>query len=391
MITRVILMVLDGLGVGALPDAPEYGDAGSDTLGHVAASVGGLALPNLEALGLGCIGDFAGVRRMGQPDGCFGKMGGLARGKDSTVGHWELAGMVMKEPFPTYPRGFPAEILEPFQQAIGRRVLGNRVASGTHIIGELGDEHVRTGAPIVYTSADSVFQIAAHERVVPVEELYGMCREARKILSPPHQVARVIARPFVGEPGAFVRTPRRKDFSVEVPGQTLLDVVSRAGHLVVGIGKIEDLFNHRGLTRSVRTRDNAHAMDETIRALQTVPRGLIFTNLGDFDTKFGHRNDPIGYGRCLEEFDATLSGLLEALRPHDMLCVTADHGNDPTTPSTDHSREYVPVLAYGPRLGRGVNLGVRRTSADLGQTVAEVLGAERLAWGESFLEAVVPG
>ncbi len=383
-------MVLDSLGVGALPDASEYGDAGSDTLGHVAASVGGLALPNLEALGLGCIGDFAGLRRMGQPDGCFGKMGELAKGKDSTVGHWELAGVVMEEPFPTYPRGFPAEILEPFQQAIGRRVLGNRAASGTQIIGELGDEHVRTGAPIVYTSADSVFQIAAHERVIPVEELYGMCREARKILSPPHQVARVIARPFVGEPGAFVRTPRRKDFSVEAPGHTLLDVVSRAGHLVVGIGKIEELFNHRGLTRSVHARDNAHDMDETIRVLQTVTRGLIFANLGDFDTKFGHRNDPVGYGRALEEFDAGLSGLLEALRPHDMLCLTADHGNDPTTPGTDHSREYVPLLAYGPRLGRGVNLGVRRTFADLGQTVAEVLEAERLAWGESFVEAVVP-
>ncbi len=388
MITRVILMVLDGLGVGALPDAPEYGDAGSDTLGHVAASVGGLALPNLEALGLGCIGECAGLRRMGQPDGCFGKMAELAKGKDSTVGHWELAGVVMDEPFPTYPHGFPAEIIEPFQRAIGRRVLGNRVASGTQIIGELGEEHLRTGFPIVYTSADSVFQIAAHERVVPVEDLYGMCREARQLLRPPHRVARVIARPFVGEPGAFVRTAARKDLSVEAPGHTLLDVVSRTGQLVVGIGKIEDLFNRRGLTRSVHTRDNAHAMDETIRALQTVPRGLIFTNLGDLDTKFGHRNDPVGYGGALEELDAALSGLLAALRPSDMLCLTADHGNDPTTPSTDHSREYVPLLVYGPRLGRGVNLGVRRTFADLGQTVAEVLGAERLAWGESFVEAL---
>lgn len=391
MITRVIMMVLDGLGVGALPDAPEYGDAGSDTLGHVAAAVGGLALPNLQALGLGCIGDFAGLRRMGQPDGCFGKMGELAKGKDSTVGHWELAGLVMDKPFPTYPHGFPAEVLDPFQRGIGRPVLGNRVASGTTIIGELGEEHLRTGAPIVYTSADSVFQIAAHERVVSVEDLYAMCREARAILSPPHRVARVIARPFVGEPGAFVRTPRRKDFSVEAPGHTLLDAVSRAGQLVVGIGKIDDLFNHRGLTRSVDARDNAQAMVQTIRALQTVPRGLIFVNLGDFDTQFGHRNDPVGYGRALQEFDAGLSVLLEALRPGDMLCLTADHGNDPTTPSTDHSREYVPVLVYGPRLGRGVDLGVRRTFADLGQTVAEVLGAERLAWGESFVEALTAG
>jgi len=391
MIQRVILIVLDGVGVGELPDAAEYGDVGSNTLAHVAEAVGGLALPNLEALGLGHIGHFAGIRTMGQPDGCFGRMGQLSKGKDSTAGHWEMAGILLEEPFPTYPRGFPKEMLDLFEQASGRKVLGNRAASGTEIIQELGEEHMRTGAPIVYTSTDSVFQIAAHERVVPVEELYRVCRAARKLLKPPHQVARVIARPFIGEPGLFVRTERRRDFSVEPPSPTLLDILKSSGQLIVGIGKIEDLFNGRGLTRSIHTGNNAAGMGETVRLLKTMPRGLIFVNLADFDTLYGHRNNPSGYAKALQEFDARLPALLDAVRPGDLLCVTADHGNDPTTPGTDHSREYVPLLVVGPRLAQGVNLGTRRTFADLGQTVAEALGAPRLDCGESFLDALTPG
>jgi len=391
MIQRVILIVLDGVGVGELPDAAEYGDVGSNTLAHVAEAVGGLALPNLEALGLGHIGHFAGIRTMGQPDGCFGRMGQLSKGKDSTAGHWEMAGILLEEPFPIYPRGFPKEMLDLFEQASGRKVLGNRAASGTEIIQELGEEHMRTGAPIVYTSTDSVFQIAAHERVVPVEELYRMCRAARKLLKPPHQVARVIARPFIGEPGLFVRTERRRDFSVEPPSPTLLDILKSSGQLIVGIGKIEDLFNGRGLTRSIHTGNNAAGLDETVRLLKTMPRGLIFVNLVDFDTLYGHRNNPSGYAKALQVFDARLPALLDAVRPGDLLCVTADHGNDPTTPGTDHSREYVPLLVVGPRLAQGVNLGTRRTFADLGQTVAEALGAPRLDCGESFLDALTPG
>lgn len=391
MIKRVILMVLDGVGVGELPDAAEYGDVGSNTLAHVAEAVGGLALPNLEALGLGHIGHFAGIRTMGQPDGCFGKMGQLSKGKDSTAGHWEMAGIILNAPFPTYPNGFSQDILDQFQQAIGRKVLGNRAASGTEIIQELGEEHLRTGAPIVYTSADSVLQIAMHEQVVPVEELYRMCRAARKLLKPPHQAARVIARPFTGEPGAFVRTERRRDFSVEPPSPTLLDVLKGSGQLIVGIGKINDLFNGRGLTRSIHTGNNAAGLDETVRLLKTMPRGLIFVNLVDFDTLYGHRNNASGYAKALQEFDARLPALLDGVRPGDLLCVTADHGNDPTTPGTDHSREYVPLLLFGPRLARGVNLSTRRTFADLGQTVAEALGAPRLDCGESFLDALTPG
>jgi phosphopentomutase len=391
LINRVVLIVLDSLGVGALPDAAQYGDSGSNTLAHVAEAVGGLALPNLETLGLGHIGDFAGVRRMGEPDGCFGRMAELSKGKDTTTGHWEMAGLVLDQSFPTYPMGFPPDVIEAFQQAIGRKVLGNKAASGTEIIKELGEEHLRTGFPIVYTSADSVFQIAAHEQVIPVERLYHMCREARRLLRPPHQVARVIARPFTGEPGSFQRTEERRDFSLDPPGQMLLDLLKQAGHPVVGIGKIDDLFKGRGLTRSIHAGNNEESMDETVRILSLVPRGLVFVNLVDFDMLYGHRNDAAGYARALESFDAWLPELLSAMRQGDLLCMTADHGNDPTMPGTDHTREYVPLLAYGPRLARGVNLGTRRTFADLGQTIADALGVKRLPCGEGFLDSLTPG
>lgn len=391
IVNRVILLVLDGVGVGELPDAAQYGDQGSNTLAHVATAVGGLTLPNLESLGLGHIGEFAGLRRMGEPDGCFGRMAELSKGKDTTTGHWEMAGIVLDRPFPTYPDGFPLEVIKSFQQAIGRKVLGNRTASGTDIIKELGEEHLRTGFPIVYASADSVFQIAAHEKAVPLEHLYRMCREARKLLQPPHQVARVIARPFTGEPGSFRRTEQRRDFSVEPPGEMLLDLLKQSGHPVVGIGKIEDLFKGRGLTRSIHAGNNDVGMDETARVLTMVPRGLIFVNLVDFDMLYGHRNDAAGYARALESFDARLSEILGAMRQGDFLCITADHGNDPMTAGTDHTREYVPLLAYGPRLARGVNLGIRRTFADLGQTIADALGVKRLPWGESFLDSLTTG
>lgn len=390
-INRIFLVVLDGLGVGALPDAADYGDTGSNTLAHVAEAVGGLTLPTLELLGLGHIGAFAGVRRVSEPDGCFGRMAELSPGKDTTAGHWELTGQVLATPFPTYPHGFPRELIAAFEMAVGRKVLGNKPASGTAIIAELGEEHVRSGSPIVYTSADSVFQIAAHEDVVPVEELYGMCREARRLLRPPHQVARVIARPFAGQPGHFRRTTQRRDFALEPPGPTLLDRLKAAGEPVVGIGKIEDIFKGRGLTRAVHTAGNAEGLAETMRALETVPRGLIFVNLVDFDMLYAHRRDAAGYAGALVDFDHWLPGLLNALRPGDLVCLTGDHGNDPVMPGTDHSREYVPLLLYGPRLARGVNLGTRRSLADLGQTIADALGVSRLAWGESFLDTLLPG
>jgi phosphopentomutase len=391
VINRVILIIVDGLGIGALPDAAEYGDEGANTLAHVADAVGGLNLPILESLGLGCIGEFRGVRQSGDPDGCFGKMASASKGKDSITGHWEIAGVVVEQPFPTYPNGFPIDLIKNFEQAIGRQVLGNRAASGTEIINELGDEHLRTKFPIVYTSADSVFQIAAHERVASLEKFYEWCRIARRMLRAPHLVGRVIARPFAGELGRFVRTAGRRDFSVAPIDQTLLDRVKAAGQPVIGIGKIEDLFAGQGLTRSIHMTSDADNFDEAVKLLDTVPRGLIFINLVEFDTVYGHRNDAVGWAKALETLDGKLPKLLQALRPDDMLCLTGDHGNDPTTPSTDHSREYVPVLLYGRRLARGVNVGTRRTFADLGQTIAEALGTPMLTAGQSFLAAVRTG
>ena len=391
MVNRVILIVLDGIGVGSAPDAAAYGDEGAHTLAHVAEAAGGLRVPNLEALGLGHLSVLAGVRRTGQPDGCFGRMAALSRGKDSTTGHWEMAGVVLEKPFPTYPNGFPPDIIGSFQQAIGRKTLGNYAASGTTIIQEMGGQHLLTGSPIVYTSADSVFQIAAHERVIPADQLYGMCRAARRILVPPHQVARVIARPFSGEPGAFVRTDGRRDFSVEPTAPTLLDALKADGYPVIGIGKIDDLFKGRGLTRAVPAKSDAEALEETLRALKSVPRGLIFSNLIEFDMLYGHRNDAAGCARALQAFDMRLPDILGGMQQDDLLCITADHGNDPTRPGTDHTREYVPLLVYGARVARGVNLGTRKSFADLGQTVAEALGSKRLAWGESFLHVVMQG
>ncbi|MBI2247921.1 MAG: phosphopentomutase [Armatimonadetes bacterium] len=388
--TRTIIIVLDSAGVGELPDAARYGDEGSNTIPHTAASVGGLKVPVLESLGLGRIVPIRGVAPVAHPTGAFGKLTEQSAGKDSITGHWELMGIILQRPFPTYPNGFPKEIIAAFERKIGTRTLGNAPASGTEIIQRLGPEHLRTGYPIVYTSADSVFQIASHEDVIPVSRLYELCEIARAILTGDHAVSRVIARPFVGRPGAFTRTDRRKDFSLVPPQPTVLDGAVEAGLPVIGIGKIPDLFAGRGITTSIHTHDDLDGMTQTVRAMGEMERGIIFTNLVDLDTKYGHRNDPVGYARDLEAIDARIPDVLAKLTPLDLLVITADHGNDPTTVSTDHSREYTPVLTTTPRL-RGVDLGTRRTFADVGATVAEALGVSWTGPGTSMLGLIRTG
>ena len=385
---RAILLVLDGCGIGAAPDAAAYGDEGSHTLGNTARAVGGVRLPVLERLGLGSITDLVGVRPVAAHAAAVGEMLERSAGKDSTTGHWELAGLIVSRPFPTYPRGFPPEIVQAFEAGIGRLVMGNVAASGTEIIARLGPEHLRTGAPIVYTSADSVFQIAAHETIVPPEQLYAWCRIARAILQGEHSVSRVIARPFVGTPGAFQRTDRRRDFSLVPTGPTVLDVLQERGTPVIGIGKIDDLFAGRGLSRSVHTHDDMDGITQTIAAARALDRGLVFTNLVELDTVYGHRNDPAGYARHLEAIDARLPEVLEVAAAGDLVIITADHGNDPTTPSTDHSRERVPVLAWRPGLRTGERLGERASFADVGATVADAFGCPWTGPGESFWTAL---
>jgi phosphopentomutase len=387
-VDRVLLLVCDSFGVGAAPDADAYGDAGTNTLGHVAEAVGGLDAPNFAALGLGAVTPMKGLAAQGDPGTGHGRLTERSAGKDSTTGHWEVAGVVLDEPFPTYPDGFPAEVIEPFEPAIGKRVLGNVAASGTEIIAELGDEHVRTGRPIVYTSADSVFQVACHVDVVPLDQLYEWCRIARGILTGPNRVGRVIARPFAGASGAYARTPDRRDFSVAPPRPTLLDHCERAGVRVCGVGKIVDLYGGQGITESRYSRSNDDAVDISIDYLAGPGPRLVMANLVDFDSKYGHRNDPEGYARCVEALDARLPGLLEAAcgDGRGLFFLTGDHGCDPTDlPSTDHTREYTPVLAAGLPGTRAVDLGTRACFGDLGATVAEVLGvgAEGLS-GESF-------
>ncbi|MCL4393733.1 MAG: phosphopentomutase [Chloroflexi bacterium] len=386
---RTIIIVLDSVGVGALPDAREYGDEGSDTLGNTAAAVGGLELPNLGALGLGNIIEVAGVPRAGEPQGCYGKMGELSPGKDTTTGHWEMMGIKLSTAFPTYPSGFPREIIERFERLIGSEILGNKAASGTEIIEELGEEHMRTGRPIVYTSADSVFQIAAHEDVIRIGRLYEICRIAREILVGEHAVGRVIARPFAGSPGSFVRTPRRKDFSLTPPGKTVLDYAREAGHKVYGVGKIGEIFTMRGIDESIKTGNNMEGLDRIAELMSSVTDGIIFANLVDFDSVWGHRNNVGGYAEGLEAVDRRLPEVLRDLRSGDALFITADHGCDPTTPSTDHSREYVPLLVTGPRLTAAVDLGIRESHADLGKTIAGLMGFDAPVEGESFASRLV--
>jgi phosphopentomutase len=384
---RVSWIVLDSVGIGEMPDADAYGDRGSDTLGNIARRRL-LHLPNLCRLGLANIRPLTGLEPALEPAGAFGRCALASPGKDTTTGHWEMAGIHLQKPFPLFPKGFPREVMEPFETRIGRRALGNKAASGTEIIQELGEEHVRTGSPIVYTSADSVFQIAAHEEVIPLFELYKMCETARDILREPFEVGRVIARPFVGEPGAFTRTSNRHDYAVPPPKGMLLDQLQARGVETYSVGKIFDVFLGRGIGQQVKTKTNADGMAKTLEALDELDRGLIFVNLVDFDMLYGHRNDVEGYARALEEVDAWLPSLHARLNADDLVILTADHGCDPTTPSTDHSREYVPLLVYGPGAHAGVNLGVRGSLADIGQTVAENFGTA-IVTGTSFLPEIV--
>jgi phosphopentomutase len=383
---RVIWIVLDSVGIGAMPDAAEYGDPpGANTLGNI-ARIRGLKLPNFARLGLGNIKPLAGIAPAEPPAGAYGRCTLASPGKDTTTGHWEMAGIHLAQPFPLYPHGFPPEVMSEFERRIGRKSLGNLAASGTEIIKELGPEHIRTGSPIVYTSADSVFQVAAHEEVIPLWELYKICETAREILRGPYEVGRVIARPFIGAPGSFTRTANRHDYAVPPPKGMLLDRLEERGVEVYGVGKIFDVFLGRGIRESVKTKNNADGMAKTIEAMNSFEAGLIFVNLVDFDQQYGHRNDIEGYGAALEQLDAWLPEFQTALRQDDVAIFTADHGCDPTVPGTDHTREYVPLVAFGPKV-RAVDLGLRGSLSDIGQTVAANFGA-RIDHGVSFLTEI---
>jgi phosphopentomutase len=384
---RVLLIVLDSLGVGAMPDAADYGDLGTDTLGHIAEQHL-LQIPNLRRLGIANLKALQGVGPVADPCGCYGRAALASPGKDTTTGHWEMAGILLQKPFPIYKHGFPESVIRRFEEMTGRAVLGNIPASGTEIIQNLGAEHLESGSWIVYTSADSVFQVAAHEEKIPVSELYEACRKAREFLRGEHEVGRVIARPFRGKPGAFARTERRKDFAIDPPSPTMLDLLQQLGVPTVSIGKIASIFCYRGVSEEISVRDNMDNCDRILEQMHRSPRGLIFSNLVDFDMIYGHRNDIQGYARALEAFDARLGQILQEMRPDDLLLLTADHGCDPSTASTDHSREYVPLMAYSRRMSAGRNLGVRQSLADVGATVCENFGAHQPA-GSSFLKLLL--
>lgn len=384
MIQRTVIIVMDSVGIGAMPDAALYGDSGSDTLGNIAKKVGGLNMPVLGRLGLGNIHAIQGIPPADSPEAFYGKMAEASKGKDTTIGHWEITGVITEKPFPTYPNGFPDEIIKLFEEQIGTKTLGNYPASGTVIIDELGPRHMETGYPIVYTSADSVFQIAAHEEVIPIPRLYEICEIARSLLTGEHMVSRVIARPFVGEPGSFTRTSNRHDYSVSPPEKTLMNYMQEAGYPVAGVGKIKDIFNGSGVTESHKMKDNMEGLVVTRDLILQQEKGLLFTNLVDFDMKFGHRNNPQGYAQALEEMDAFMPQILKALKPSDLLFITADHGCDPTTASTDHSREYVPLLVYSPSFQGGKSLGVRKTFADIAKTIDDIFQLNKITTGESF-------
>lgn len=386
--SRICLIVLDSVGMGEMPDAAAWGDAGADTLGHI-CETREVRLPNLQAWGLGNAHALKNIPPAESPLSAYGRCALRSNGKDTTTGHWEMAGIILEKAFPTYPEGFPAEVINEFvKETKVPGILGNYAASGTEIIKELGAEHVRTGKPIVYTSADSVFQIAAHEGIIPVPRLYEICETARKILRGRHEVGRVIARPFLGEPGAFHRTENRHDYAVPPPRENLLETISGAGLDVVAVGKIASIYDSAGVTQDLPGKNNDQSIDQTIKALAADSRGLIFSNLVDFDMLYGHRRDPEGYARALEHFDARLPEITSAMRDSDLLIISADHGNDPTYRGTDHTREYVPLLVYGSRSRAAVNLGTRASLADIGQTVAENFGL-RLGAGESFLREIV--
>lgn len=391
-INRVIWIVLDSVGMGELPDAADFDDVGTNTIGHVSEKHGGLKVSHMVSLGLGNIDGIKNIEKCDNPTGCYGKMAELSNGKDTTIGHWEMTGIYSKYRFPTYPDGFPQEIIDEFIKQAGiPGILGNKVASGTEIIKELGDEHMRTAKPIIYTSADSVFQIACHEEVYTPEKLYELCKCARKILNGENEVARVIARPFIGESAAkgFERTSNRRDFSKLPDEYNLLSLMKKAGKNVAGVGKIEDIFAGVGITHSVHTKDNMDGMDKTLDYMDTIDTGLIFTNLVEFDSKWGHRNDYQGYAVGLEDFDRRLIEVIEKMKNTDLLIIDADHGCDPTTKGTDHTREYVPLIVYGKEIKQNVNLGIRTTFADAGQTVAEIFDVGPLKIGKSFLDEII--
>ncbi|MDT3698130.1 MAG: phosphopentomutase [Thermincola sp.] len=387
-IHSVVIIVLDSLGVGELPDADKYGDSGSNTLGNIAKTVNGLKLTNLQKLGLGNIIEVMGVPPADKPLAAYGKAAEASAGKDTTTGHWEMSGLILDNPFPVFPHGFPPELIAQFEAKIGRKTLANEVASGTEIIARLGEVHMKTGYPIVYTSADSVFQIAAHEEVISVGELYEMCRIAREILTGPYAVGRVIARPFIGKPGAFKRTANRHDYSLAPLKPTILDVLKEKGLSVLAVGKINDIFAGRGITETVHTENNMDGVNKTLEFIKRNEKGLVFVNLVDFDSSYGHRNDAQGYADALAEFDARLPEILALIGKDKVLVITGDHGCDPTTTSTDHSREYVPLLVYGPVVKPGVSLGTRKTFADVAATVAEVFDV-KIETGTSFLKDIL--
>lgn len=383
---RIGLIVLDSVGIGWQPDAPRFGDEGADTLGHIAQAASPLALPNMQKLGLGNIAPLQHISAVDKPLAYYGKMQEVSAGKDTMTGHWELMGLKVDIPFKTYPNGFPPELIEQFERETGRKVIGNKPASGTEIIAELGEQQMNTGAWIVYTSADSVFQLAAHEEIIPLEELYAACEVARRLtLQEPYAVGRVIARPYVGQPGSFVRTANRHDYAVKPPAPTVMNRLKDAGLDCIAIGKINDIYSGEGVTEAIRTKSNADGIRQTIRTLRRDFRGLAFTNLVDFDSLYGHRRDPQGYARALQEFDRSLPDILSCIGRDDLLVITADHGNDPTHSGTDHTREYVPLLVYNPDFATPGSLGLRETFSDLGATIADNFGVPGTGNGTSFL------
>lgn len=385
---KAILIVLDSVGIGEMPDAHLYGDEGSNTLGNIARAVGGMDIPNLEALGLGNIAPIEGVKPQKSPTAAFGKAAELSVGKDTVTGHWEMAGVILRDPLKTFPEGFSEEIIRTFEEKIGRKSIGNVVASGTEIIERMGEEHMKTGFPIIYTSADSVFQIAAHEEIIPLAELYRYCQIARDMLVGGWQVGRVIARPFLGTPGNFQRTGNRKDYALNPFNKTILEYIKEDGQNVMCVGKIEDVFNKIGVTHAVHTKNNMEGVDETMNYIAQPMPGLIWSNLVDFDMMFGHRNDYMGYYNAIREFDGRLPEILEKLGDEDILIITADHGCDPTTASTDHSREYIPLLIYGKSIRAGSTMGVRKSFSDIGKTILDYLDIPNELYGESFLKEI---
>lgn len=386
---RVHLVVLDSVGIGEAPDAEAYGDIGSDTLGHIAESVGGLTMPNMENLGLGNIVPVKGLANVDSPSAYYGKLQEASVGKDTMTGHWEIMGLNIDTPFKVYPDGFPKELIEQLEEKTGRKVIGNKPASGTEILDELGQQHMETGAIIVYTSADPVLQIAAHEEIIPLEELYRICEIARELtLAPEYLVGRIIARPFLGEPGAFKRTSNRHDYALAPFDRTVMNELKDGGKDVIAIGKIDDIYNGAGVTKAIRTKDNMDGMDKLVQVIKEDFNGLSFLNLVDFDALYGHRRNPQGYGDALEAFDARLPEVLEKMQQDDLLIITADHGNDPTFPGTDHTREYVPLLAYSPRFTGGHELETGKTFADIGATIAENFSVDMPKFGKSFLSRI---